>query len=85
MYDTGIALVVDEFQGFGLAITFFRVWRVMNSKDVLTRWWLGVSSQVENEDELVERETSADDPRIFGEWKVKAEAWHELRLSLEDF
>ncbi len=54
----------------------------MNSKDVLTLW-LGDSFQVESADEL--RETSADDPRIFSEWKVKAEAWHEFRLSLEDF
>ncbi len=57
---------------------FFRVWRVTDSKDVLTLWWLGVSSQVLSEDEL--RETAADDPRIMGESRqVKAEAWHKFK------
>ncbi len=73
MYDTCIAFGIDEcpdavsdesldgFKGSDLRSPFFLVWRVSNSKDVLTRWWLGVSSQVESEKEL--RETKM---MIFG-------------------
>ncbi len=60
MYDTCIAFVIDECPDAvsheSLDVSRFWIrdhvlpgWRVMNSKDVLTRWWLGDSSQVESE------------------------------------
>ncbi len=61
---------LDGFKVLDSRSSFFLVWRVMNSKDVLTRWWLGVSSQVESEKGL--RKRSAEGRGALVEWKVKA-------------
>ncbi len=66
---------LDGFKVLDLRSSFFLVWRVMHSKDVLTRWWFGVSSQVKSEEEF--RDISWD-PRIFRwmEWQGR-KAWHK--------
>ncbi len=60
----------------------FKVWTCDHVLPGLKEWWtpkmfwldvIGVSSQVESEEEL--RETSAEILGSFGEWNVKAEAW----------